>query len=309
MTSAADVALYLKQWLEMLDDCHRKPSKKRVHALRVGTLRLQAQVQYWIQQHGPDHPFVPIVKKWNKQAKHLRRALGAVRDFDVHLDNLCLLRRLLTAESGYAPRSSRESLRQIDTLEARLKRDRRSATKELKETFESRRDKLHDTACKVAETPGLHQVAKFFTLQHVKAMFLEAASGFSRQNLQSLHDFRKSLKGLRYLAEIAPASAEMRQFAGSVKAMQGAIGDWHDWEELSLYTARVFRRKEDRELSEQLELIVAESLEKALVRCESAPDYLPMTQSPPSPAAGAAPAKKSAQSAEHAQSQLERISA
>jgi CHAD domain-containing protein len=265
----------------MLGECRRKPTRKRVHLLRVSTLRLQAQVGYWLEGHESDHPSASIAKHWNREAKHLRRALGAVRAFDVHLGKLSLLRDLLTTESGYEPRSSRESLRQIDVLEERFKRDRRSATKDLEETLEERHGKLERTAKAMAAEPTLHPVLQTLTLHRLWSMFADAASGFSKQNPDSLHDFRKRLKSVRYLTELAPASEEVLQLASTVRAMQGAIGEWHDWEELSIYAARVLRRKETADLSQQLETLIAESLERALTLCENASQQLPAAQQIP----------------------------
>ena len=101
----------------------------------------------------------------------------------------------------------------------------------------------------------------------LSAMFATAASSFTPRDPESLHDFRKHLKGVRYLAELAGSGPEALQLAASVKTMQSAIGDWHDWEELSAYARRELRRKDAAELFNELKILMDESLQKALTVC------------------------------------------
>jgi CHAD domain-containing protein len=44
-----------------------------------------------------------------------------------------------------------------------------------------------------------------------------------------LHHYRIIGKRARYIAELAPPSAEATQFITQLKHMQDAAGDWHDW--------------------------------------------------------------------------------
>ena len=75
---------------------------------------------------------------------------------------------------------------------------------------------------------------------------------------------------MRYLAEmLAVDHPETRQPAASLKKMQSAIGEWHDWQQLARMSRRMHEgRKKHDELSELLESLTAESLEKALDVCE-----------------------------------------
>ena len=106
-------------WRRVLSECEQKPTRKRIHALRVATLRLQAQFVRWLDEQG-DHPAMQAVKQWSKQAKHLRRALGSVRNCDIYAAKLAGVRSTLTTPAGYEPRTSRTSLRQIGELEGRI---------------------------------------------------------------------------------------------------------------------------------------------------------------------------------------------
>ena len=75
---------------------------------------------------------------------------------------------------------------------------------------------------------------------------------------------------MRYLAEmLAVDHPETRQPAASLKKMQSAIGEWHDWQQLARMSRRMHEgRKKHDELSDLLESLTAESLEKALDVCE-----------------------------------------
>jgi len=280
-TAAPGWTQQLEDWQASLAACGDKPTRKRVHLLRVATLRLQAQIHYWLTQHENDHPEAPIALRWNKEAKHLRRALGAVRAYDVHLARLSEVRSILTAASGYQPRTSRATLRQLDDLEGRIKDDRKSAMRDLKQELAVRHDRLDRAASAMAVLAGsprapLHAL----TDSDLSAMFTQAAASFSHSDPDSLHDFRKHLKGVRYLAELAASGPESHQLAASVKIMQGAIGDWHDWEELSVYAKRMLRRKEAAELFNELDILMSESLQNALTICTEITAHLLPGSSP-----------------------------
>lgn len=258
----------LEAWRDLLAECNCKPTRKRVHLLRVATLRLQAQIGYWLDRHEPDHPVVPIIRRWNKLARHLRRGLGVVRSFDVHLANLAKVRSMLTTSTGYQPRSCRASLRQIEALEGRFKRNRKAAAKDLVEVLVSRHDRLHQAVTEMALAPALQRpLVPAITCSRLASMLATVVSAFPRLNAESLHDFRKQLKSVRYLAELSANSLEARDLAATVKAMQGSIGEWHDWEELAAEARRAFQEEVD--LAVLLETMAGEALHKALAFCNN----------------------------------------
>ena len=297
----------LEEWRKLLGECRLKPTRKRVHFLRVATLRLQAQVAQWLDQHALNDPAAGIARRWNKQAKVLRRALGRVRGFDVHLGSLRQLRGILTTDSGYEPRSCRAALRQIDELERRFKRKRKDAAKLLVAALAARHDRLQRAMSDLASAPPFQQSPlPALDVRRLSEMLVAAIAAFPGFNPDSLHDLRKRLKSVRYLAELNAGSREAIDLTAAVKAMQSAIGAWHDWEELAAEAARAVRRKSEvRTLNDLLETLAKESLEKALALCESARDrFVPAT--PPSTAL---PAKLSVQRAESPSVRTQSISA
>ena len=258
----------VENWQTLLFECRCKPTRKRIHLLRVATLRLQAQLRCWLDEQVSGDPSSHIAQRWAKEARYLRRALGSVRAFDVHLAKLSQLRGLLTADSGYQPRTSRVALRQLDELEARFKRDRKDSTKILKDTLAARHAQLEHAAIKLADLTEVGvALLQSLTTARLTAMLTDAVSVFSSLSPESLHDFRKRLKSVRYLSELATTGPGTLAIAAAVKSMQVVIGEWHDWEELSIYARRVFRRKDAPELTAELESLVEHSLEKALAVC------------------------------------------
>ena len=261
----------LEAWRDLLAQCALKPTRKRIHLLRVATLRLQAQVRPWLDRHESEASAAQTVRLWNKLARHLRRALGSVRAFDVHLANLAKVRATLTTSSGYEPRSYRASLRLIEALESRFQRDRKAAAKNLVELLASRGDRLQQAAAAMANEPLLQKpLVPPISAARLSAMLGSIASAFPRLDSISLHDFRKQLKSVRYLAEVAASGAAARQIGAMVKAMQVAIGEWHDWEELAAEAARIApRKKEAKVLTDLLDTLVAESLLRALAAVQN----------------------------------------
>jgi CHAD domain-containing protein len=278
---SSDCTRQLDDWRNLLVQCAGKPTRKRIHVLRVATLRLQAQVQCWLDNLAFDHVAAHGAKRWSKEAKHIRRVLGSVRSYDVHLARLSQMRSILTADSGYQPRTSRIILRQLDDLETRFKLDRKSATKDLKTTLATRTEQFEDAAADLAAASELGPaLLQSLTTDRLSAMLVDAASIFSNLHPDSLHDFRKRLKSVRYLAEFASANPDARQIATTVKSMQGVIGEWHDWEELSIYARDTFRRKDAPELIDELETLAQESLDKALAVCSTITEQILLSSSP-----------------------------
>lgn len=254
-------------WRRLLARCGRKPTRKRVHALRVVTLRELAEVENWIAGQSADSAEAKPAARWAKQAEKLREALGPVRETDVWLQKIDGLRADVSAPAGgYHPQSSQNCLRQLEKLENSLKEERRSTEKELTETIEDRRGKLEKLGQEIEESWRQQRPRTEDTTQ-ILQKFADVAAQFSELNAGNLHDFRKGIKTVRYLAEIGAAKdREIGKLAAQLKKMQSAIGEWHDWEALAKKARRGGRRKKD-DLADLLETLAGESLEKALEVC------------------------------------------
>jgi CHAD domain-containing protein len=263
-SNQADGQSRLETWRLLLVRCGRKATRKRVHGLRVVTLRLQAEIEYRVNEQDFDERNIQSAKRWGKQAEKLRQALGPVREADVWLEKLAGLRAKLDKREGYKPRSMQECIRQMEELEDNLKRKRKTWEKKLLAEIDSRIDRIEKLTKRVELNSG-SPIGK--RANQIREQFASFAAEFASLNEDNLHPFRKSIKTVRYLAEIfATGDAEAGRQAAQLKKMQSAIGEWHDWQDLA--NKEHGSHKKHQELAELLEALTAESLEKALEICE-----------------------------------------
>lgn len=261
---------HFQNWRDLLAECRRKPGKRRVHALRVATLRLSSEIDQWREGHEIESPTHRAAKRWTRQAKKLRRALSDVRETDVHLGKLAALPSAFAAPAGYQVRSSKLALRQLDTLQRMLKQERRSAAKQLTAAIDSRIDRLDRASHAIEFSIALELSTPVLPANAVVRMFHDVVRDYPALDAACLHDFRKRIKSVRYQAELFAHSApQLQKLAATLKTMQGATGDWHDWHALAELSARRFHHREKNGgLTELLETLTQESLQKALDLCE-----------------------------------------
>jgi CHAD domain-containing protein len=262
----------LDAWRRLLVRCGRKPTRKRVHALRVVTLRVLAELEHRIEEQGKG-PESLAAARWIKLGEKLRQALSPVRETDVWLDKLTALRQSLGDTNGYSPRSNKACIRQIDELQEMLGAKRRQGEKELVAEIESRRERLEESSRQVEAAqsrsvgvagPPLGDAGG----PQIGEQFARVVKEFPLLDAGNLHEFRKSIKKVRYMAEIfAVRDAEAGRLVSSIRKMQSAIGEWHDWQDLAK-ESHAHRKRGD--LTELLETLAVESLEKALAVCERA---------------------------------------
>src|ERR1700719_1045519 len=91
----------LEEWVKLAGRCGRKPTRKRVHALRVVTLRLQAELEMDLAEIPRASHQAQAILKFNKQGERLRKVLGPVREVDVWIAKLQGLRSSLAETAGY----------------------------------------------------------------------------------------------------------------------------------------------------------------------------------------------------------------
>jgi CHAD domain-containing protein len=263
----------LGDWRQLVDRCARKPTRKRVHALRVITLRVQAELEIDLAELPHASHQAQAILKFNRLGEKLRKALGPVRELDVWLGKLLGLRASLTQAGDYTPPSTRECLRQLERFELRLKEKRRPLEKKLVAAISKRKDSFANAADEVDSLLGGMRTDGGADAAHtILGQFAEIARDFPTFNEQNLHEFRKRIKMVRYLAEIHEGDAACGMIASQMKKLQSAIGEWHDWQDLS-HEVRHGRSK-NKDAAELLGSIAAESLELALVVCRQITDKL-----------------------------------
>jgi CHAD domain-containing protein len=260
----------LTAWRRLLAQCGRKPSRKRVHALRVVTLRLQALLEFWLQAHKHDAA-AHAAKRWNKQAAKLRDALQPARSVEVCLSKFAELRRhavngAVRSVNGFA--SGPDCVRQIAEFERRFGQQRRVAEKELVEEIASRRARLERRSEEIEnEMAGPIAQGETAVAAELQERIAGLAAEFPALSEDCLHEYRKRIKNLRYLAEFFAASdPRAAQQADDLRRMQTVIGEWRDWQLLAKKARRMLK-DEGSALPELLEALKTKALRRAVRGC------------------------------------------
>jgi len=207
------------------------PKPKRVHRLRSTIRRIESLVSYANPEIGKKE------ERSLEKMTDLRKRAGKVRDIDVQKD------LLITLGNGSAAKDRKTLAELLEKKRGQQAKRLESAIKKMHEVkFFSRLDQ-------VAEQAGVHQERKnrpLAPLEEAQAQLTEMAKEFGGGQTMKpsrLHEARVTLKRIRYLAELAEESAAQKDFMRNLKSAQDAIGDWHDWLEL---TERAEKRFSDR---------------------------------------------------------------
>jgi CHAD domain-containing protein len=259
----------LTLWKRLLARCGRKPTRKRVHDLRTVTLRIQAELEYRLQGEGMDGKVRGIAQRWCTQAEKLRGALAQLREADVWIAMLANLHEAVEKPGGYSPRSNRRCVRQIELLEEKIKQKRGSWEKTLIRKIEDRKKRLDKLGDELEQEVSLQQL-EAENAGTIIGKLAKVAVEFPVLNADNLHEFRKSIKSVRYLAEVFGAkNPQAKRQASMLKKIQTAVGTWHDWEALARKAQNAGGSKQGYpDLAELLETLTAESLDKAIELCE-----------------------------------------
>jgi len=233
------------EWRDLLARCARTPSRKRVHLLRSLTLRLQVELEYKLPGQATETKAAGALRRWQREAKKLRRALRPVRDADVYLAGLDGLRDTLRASPEGEQKFSPRCLREMDKLESRLKRRRLAGIDKLMAALNARGKRLRrlskelEAALSPPAPPRVDSMA-----EAALGIFAGVASELPNLNSVNLHVYRKRLKPALYLAEIAAADDPLaRRLAAAFRKIHNATGDWHDWQTLALEASHILPDK------------------------------------------------------------------
>lgn len=255
-----------EEWRELLSECGEKPTRKRVHSLRVATLRLKAEVDFWLLNQDAETLEGDAAKIWKKHAAKLRKALSPVRDTDIQLVMLSQMRAAITT-AGEKPPLTPEWLNEVEKLEDELRKQRASAQKELLAEIEERHARLERSSQKLqgylAEpTPW----AASDRIRVMRGLIAGLAAELPALNADNLHEFRKHAKTARYLADVSVKSdTYAARQAALLKEMQNAAGQWHDLQTLASKAQHALGT--DNALVKVLEEQAEESLRNALEMC------------------------------------------
>ena len=194
-------------------------SPKKVHRIRTTIRRIESFIGLSHSKLGRKH------RDLVEELTDLRKRAGRVRNFDVRI-------RLLGSIANRSTVSDRRVLLQL--FKARREKQSRRLSSLLKKLDKSELlGRLQKLLEKSSFTDDSGQ--PIHPLEEAKSDLLKLAfdvPGGENLKPRLLHELRINLKHIRYTAELVEESAAREHFLETLKSVQDAIGEWHDWESL-----------------------------------------------------------------------------
>lgn len=197
-----------------------KPRQKPVHQLRIGTRKVEAQLEL-LSQLALSEPALRAVRESSKRIRKLlaevRKAAGKVRDLDVQRE---LIRG--AAEEDVKKRIRRDAKQ----LRRSLKVERAEAADRLLAELRGHAWKLGPKLEKMLESmePAVAlKVPPSLVTKLVRQWYVARTAGEDGSQAK-LHDVRKAAKLARYMVECGVDTA----LAGEYENVQNIGGGWHD---------------------------------------------------------------------------------
>ena len=243
----------LRKLRKMLNKIPRKPAPEQVHDLRTLIRRIEAMFR------APMIESKRNQKRLLKALKPVRKKTGKVRDMDV----------LTGFASKLRPDGDEECLVELlEYLGAERYKQARKLHREVqwnRKAIASRLKRSSEYIEKVLAHSQQHSEKE--TEWPIDAMSLalqlsnELAS-WPRLDAGNFHPFRLKVKELRYALQLAKnPDADLIESLGEVK---DAIGEWHDWEELTGIAGKVLDHGPGRNLIRMIRSTAKEKFDHAL---------------------------------------------
>jgi CHAD domain-containing protein len=245
------------EFFAALEACRVRLRQKAVHQLRTTTRRMEALLTSAKRRQRSNVKLGRKLDKALKALKPIRKAAGPVRDMDVQIG---LLEGLLKAKGIVAPIAKRLFFSDaVRKLQATLKRYRKYAAADLVTAIADADEKeLRRVSPLRAD---VSEIKWTFLLKEARSLERGSARRLDTADPESLHEYRKSSKSARYLAEMEESAAAKR-FAKRMKKVLDAIGAWRDWMLLtqlaketigkSSALAKVLKKEMDRALRQAI---------------------------------------------------------
>ncbi len=240
-----------------------EPQAQTVHHLRTTARRIESVLQALSPE--PDKNQRRLLKELSR----VRRRAGRVRDMDVQMG---LLRGL---KIGHDARRKEGLMRALS--EARSKREKKLASGLDKTTVREIRRRLQKAAQKLSlfqEPPSMAgelDVARpFDPVATALREFMRVARAQGALRADNLHAYRLETKHVRYVAEMAGEDETAQKIVAELKRMQDAIGEWHDWLELTGRAQKELADTPGSPLLAALENVTRAKFREALLVCSEA---------------------------------------
>jgi CHAD domain-containing protein len=236
--------LVFRKLSRQLAKLETKPQPGNVHQFRTYSRRLQVLLEELSLELTRND------KRLLKLLRRLRRRAGRVRDLDVQIAALRSLK---------IPQEPRRKARLLGTLtDMRIERERKLNRAVDRKTIRELRRRLKRSESK-HETPGTVE-----PLQVAYRMLAEISKPRVPLTEEILHQYRIAGKRVRYLTELAGQVPEAASLIGSLKGMQDALGDWHDWMLLSESAKKILGDGQDSALLSALRNVTGAKFRHAL---------------------------------------------
>jgi CHAD domain-containing protein len=260
----------------MLDACRKageSPKVEAVHQLRTGTRRVEATLETLAREaavRGLGKAAEEARQRWLRQLKKVRRASGAVRDFDVHRELLADNFLPSEEEAKLDAASFGETtalVKQARLLDAWLKTQRTEAARTLYGTLDGHASRLLDAEqqfmAALAKGSSRRNRAQRPAARLALEDYLRLMDAMPLLDTENLHDFRKGAKKARYVAESDDKDPAAVAIGKAIKWVQDVIGEWHDWDVVR-QEAREALHDDGAALEAQLEARTKRAYERAL---------------------------------------------
>lgn len=259
----------LAAWRDLLAQCARKPSRKRVHGLRSLTLRLRMTLPQELPGEPAGTAAARAFRRWSKAGRKLRKALEPVRNADVYLARLGSLRDPGAQTPADAAQPGPRCQREISLMESRLRRERQADSEKLTAVLDAGGKRLNRLSREMEAALARPGLSSHSTGQAALEIFAGMTREFPTLDSGNLHAYRKRLKQALYLAESSAASDPLAaRMAAAFRRIHDAAGEWHDWQALALEASQLLPGKNNPDgLIPLLDALAEKALQRALVRC------------------------------------------
>ena len=244
----------------LLKQAADKPQPETVHQFRTTARRVEALLEALAPQ--PDRNQRKLLKRLSR----LRRRAGKVRDADVQI---ALLRGLKTGRDSHR----KERLVQV-LADLRARREKKLVAELDKRTVREVRRRLQKAAEKLSlfQEPlsmagELDRARPFDPVATALREFARVARAQGALREENLHAYRLETKHVRYVAEMAGEDPTARQIVAGLKRMQDAIGEWHDWLELTQRAQKALDPTPELPLMSALHNVTRAKFREALSVC------------------------------------------
>ena len=237
----------------------KSASIDNVHKFRTNSRRVEALVSELAPENGNQRKLLKLLSK-------LRKKAGKVRDLDVQIAFLKELK---------VPDRQNHRAQLLEWLDSEQSRRKKKVEKALDA----------ETAAELRKR--LRRVQGEIELDGIDALKLARKRlpdpGTTPLSEKMLHTCRIEAKRARYLAELAPESAESSQFIEELKDAQDAVGEWHDVMKLKERAEQLFGGVSDSALVSVLQNISRAKFRRATSALVAALSVLSKAQKAPEP--------------------------